>query len=311
MDKMVTRGRLSIHLQKAPQLSKEWGEGQVPRPNGRSELEWLPSEKLITATKSADWRVVIPPHIFAIAVTWQGSWCGAYWWNERLLDYNFQPTTAFFAAARWLRLPVIQTEIMSWFKPLTQANPSAFLDAWLQDKGLPSDVQKLDHELGYDTIIREFISRWRPHSGFCSQAVGLITGKEPLTYEALLNSVDGIRRYSLPLLWWISDRLASAGESALRKAISSLLGIEVDQFDGLASRRLAGLKRNALEYCAFSGVHLEDLTDSILSWLEHPVMTLPEQTNRDMLLILGHEDGQRYLATRVLLRRMHSRGAAR
>jgi len=29
MDKMVTRGRLSVHLQKAPQLSKEWGEGQV------------------------------------------------------------------------------------------------------------------------------------------------------------------------------------------------------------------------------------------------------------------------------------------
>jgi len=25
--KMVTRGRLSVHLQKAPQLSKEWGEG--------------------------------------------------------------------------------------------------------------------------------------------------------------------------------------------------------------------------------------------------------------------------------------------
>jgi hypothetical protein len=30
MDKMVTRGRLSIHLQKAPQLSKEWGEGHSP-----------------------------------------------------------------------------------------------------------------------------------------------------------------------------------------------------------------------------------------------------------------------------------------
>ena len=28
MDKMVKRGRLSIHLQKAPQLSKEWGGGQ-------------------------------------------------------------------------------------------------------------------------------------------------------------------------------------------------------------------------------------------------------------------------------------------
>jgi len=29
MDKMVKRGRLSIHLQKASQLSKEWGEGQI------------------------------------------------------------------------------------------------------------------------------------------------------------------------------------------------------------------------------------------------------------------------------------------
>jgi hypothetical protein len=28
IDKMVTRGRLSIHLQEAPKLSKEWGEGQ-------------------------------------------------------------------------------------------------------------------------------------------------------------------------------------------------------------------------------------------------------------------------------------------
>jgi hypothetical protein len=28
MNKMVTRGRLSIHLQEAPKLSKEWGEGQ-------------------------------------------------------------------------------------------------------------------------------------------------------------------------------------------------------------------------------------------------------------------------------------------
>jgi len=29
IDKMVTRGRLSIHLQEAPQLSKEWGEGHA------------------------------------------------------------------------------------------------------------------------------------------------------------------------------------------------------------------------------------------------------------------------------------------
>jgi len=31
IDKMFTRGRLSIHLQEAPKLSKEWGEGRLDR----------------------------------------------------------------------------------------------------------------------------------------------------------------------------------------------------------------------------------------------------------------------------------------
>jgi hypothetical protein len=31
MDKIITRGRLSIHLQEALKLSKEWGEGQLPQ----------------------------------------------------------------------------------------------------------------------------------------------------------------------------------------------------------------------------------------------------------------------------------------
>ena len=34
MDKMVTRGRLPIHLQEAPKLSNEWGEGQDDRKDG-------------------------------------------------------------------------------------------------------------------------------------------------------------------------------------------------------------------------------------------------------------------------------------
>jgi hypothetical protein len=39
MDKMVTRGRLSIRLQEAPKLSKEWGEGQIPKCGGEMRIE--------------------------------------------------------------------------------------------------------------------------------------------------------------------------------------------------------------------------------------------------------------------------------
>jgi hypothetical protein len=40
MDKMVTRGRLSIHLQEALKLSKEWGEGQRYQREYDRDLRW-------------------------------------------------------------------------------------------------------------------------------------------------------------------------------------------------------------------------------------------------------------------------------
>ena len=41
MDKMVTRGRLGIHLQNASQLSKEWGEGHLTLATASiRETEW-------------------------------------------------------------------------------------------------------------------------------------------------------------------------------------------------------------------------------------------------------------------------------
>ena len=44
MDKMVKRGRLSIHLQKASKLSKEWGEGQMAHIRDFCKLEQQSSE---------------------------------------------------------------------------------------------------------------------------------------------------------------------------------------------------------------------------------------------------------------------------
>ena len=41
-DKMVKRGGLSIHLQKAPKLSKEWGEGQAKHGWRTRTIDFLP-----------------------------------------------------------------------------------------------------------------------------------------------------------------------------------------------------------------------------------------------------------------------------
>jgi cephalosporin hydroxylase len=57
MDKMVKRGRLSIHLQKASQLSKEWGEGQL----GKSEIASMSFKKIFLNLylKALDWIVEV------------------------------------------------------------------------------------------------------------------------------------------------------------------------------------------------------------------------------------------------------------
>jgi hypothetical protein len=46
---MVTRGRLLIHLQKAPQLSKEWGEGQCQALY--AEVAALPTHPNLTSAR--------------------------------------------------------------------------------------------------------------------------------------------------------------------------------------------------------------------------------------------------------------------
>jgi secondary thiamine-phosphate synthase enzyme len=65
MNKMVTRGRLSIHLQEAPKLSKEWGEGQTAQINRRVDMVY--SETISLNTKGFSDIIDITPKISSIA----------------------------------------------------------------------------------------------------------------------------------------------------------------------------------------------------------------------------------------------------
>lgn len=301
-----------LDMKRQPNLAEHKLIAWTPRHNGRSELESLPSSSLLTTHNSRDWKIFFPSNAFSLAVTYKGLWCGASWWPGKLLQYSFLPLTSFFAAARWFRLPILKPEILPWFDSLVQANPAAFLEAWICDRGLPPSVRRQDNEPAFDTVIRQFIGRWRPNSNLCVQAVGLlVAGSEPHNYETLLNSVDKVRRYSLPLLWWISHKLASVSKLYLQTAISSMLRLGDDQSERLLSIRLNELKLNIAEYCIFSLGRVDELTRSIIFWLEHPGEILSAQDYDDMLSVLSSESGQKYLAVKVLLTRISGQGKTR
>ncbi|OGD18063.1 MAG: hypothetical protein A2W03_14415 [Candidatus Aminicenantes bacterium RBG_16_63_16] len=273
----------------------------VPHNDGRSELELLPSGALQTSQKSCDWRVIAPENMLALALTWQGAWSGAFWWLDRLSRCALQPSTSFFAAVRWLRLPVLKPEMSTWLGPLVLAKPFAFLEAWVQYRGLPEQLKRLYDEPAHDTIIRQFIGHWRPRQDtHCRQAIQILFGTELRTREQLLRSVDIVSRFSLPLLWWLASKLASEQGSLLSQAISTLLGLAAERYDRQMTRRLEDFKRTFADYCAFSADKIDELTTSVLRWLDHPATQLPPEQRNDLLLALGCEDARRYLAVTVL-----------
>jgi len=294
--------QIGLDVKREPEPRNHSFIAWLPHGDGRAELAILPPDTLLTRQKSQDWQVDAPENMLAFALTYQGNWKGA-WWSERLVQLKFQPSTSFFAAVRWLRLPVLNPELGAWLEPVVDEKPFAFLEAWLQNKGLPVGVHKPDYEPAFDTVVRQFIGHWRPREDArCFQAVQMVSGAEPRTREALLGSVGIVGRYSLPLLWWVASKLAHEGGPLLREAIASLLGLQGEESERQASGRFAGLQRSTLEHCAFSEAGLDELASTVLRWLEHPAATLPMSFRKNLLVALGSEAGRRYFAVKILQR---------
>ena len=280
--------------------------------NGRTRVATLPPAALQTCESSRVWQVSAPEDMLALALTWRGTWRGAWWRRDRLVQCTFEPTTPFFAAIRWFRMPVLDPELTAWLEPLVLASPFSFLEAWLQNAGLHPDLCSPDHEPAHDTVIRQFIGHWRPQNeAQCHQGVKMITGTEPRARDALLLSVDQVSRYSLPLLWWVAVKIGNEGRALLRQAIVTLLGLEADQPDGMVAGRLDGLRRRASEYCACSEEGTDELTGVVLTWLGRSASALQQQSREGMLLALGSESGRRYFAARVLLHEAERRERTR
>jgi hypothetical protein len=276
----------------------------LPADGGRVRLETLPRDVLPDARERRDWRVPVSDSVLALALTWRGTWLGACWRSDKLLACSFEPSTQFFAAIRWLRLPILHPDLVAWLEPIVQARPPfPFLEAWLENRGLPDGLCRLQHEPAHDTVVRQFVGHWRPQQdAHYNQAVLKLSGVEPRTREGLLKAVDRVSRYSLPLLWWVALRLGREGRGLLRQAVATFLGLDADQPDRTVTDRLDYRRRLTREYCACSEDDIEGLTSAVLAWLAHPTATLPARSRDDLLLALGSESGRRYFAASVLLR---------
>jgi hypothetical protein len=269
--------------------------------DGRVRLESLPQDVLLHIGEEREWRVTVPQGTLALALAWRGVRQGACWDIDRLSRLRFEPNKQMFAAIRWLQLPVLHRDVSAWLGPLVLKEPFAFIEAWYQDKGLPTGME-LGHEPARDTAIRLYLGHWKPlQDAHCSQAVRMLTAVEPQAPETLLSAALRVGRFSLPLLWWAARKLARAGGTTLHQAVRSLLNLTAADPDRLVAHRLDSLQRSTMEYCAFDEARLTKLCDAVLAWLGQPGATLAAQDHDDLLLAQGSESGLRFLAAKTLL----------
>lgn len=280
-----------------------WCQGSAQRP--RAGLVLLPQSVLRSVGDGRRWTVPVADDMLALALAWNGNWLGAAWRLERLLGTRFEASVWFFAALRWLRLPVLHPSMVEWLEPLVLESPFSFLDAWSSGAGLPEGIRMPDHEPARDSVLRQYIGRWRPsQEAHAYRAVQVLSGIEPRDCGALTAALDGTSRCSMPLLWWIAGRLDRIGGGALQRAAAVILQVEQEQLVRHGPRRLDELLRAAGDFCALGSSRVVDRTDRVLGWLDRSQPAIPQEVYDDLLMLLGSESARRYCAARVLMDRM-------
>jgi hypothetical protein len=96
----------------------------------------------------------------AIALTWKGTWLGAWWSCDGIRDYilkRHELSEQEFSLLRWFRVPVLQPQISQAFSQKVVTSPHKFIKTWLYHENLPEQIKSHDNILGLDAVVRHFL----------------------------------------------------------------------------------------------------------------------------------------------------------
>ena len=280
---------------------------------GRAELESLPRKALLDCRKPGIWRIDCPSDILAIAVTWKGAWLGAWWNINGIMKCQFRPSVQIFAAIRWLRLPVLSSDLEQVVRQAAQKAPHKFLAAWVGNEGLPEFVRPLDSEPGHDTVIRHYLGNWLPPSpDHRNEAVRCLTGSiDHRTPELWSTALIRLGEYSLPLLWWSMlkcERIPSRAGQVYDLALARLLGLQEGCSRHLCSARLASDRALLADRAGVSVERIDQLIDIRTVTLKNPASRLRGEDECCLRALLERLVGRRLFTARLIQSRAEELG---
>lgn len=179
-----------------------------PSNDGDPKLRLLQFNSAMPQERDDEWVFEYSGNPWAIAVTYKGLRCGA-WWNPDLIQRStIGPYPQTFAAMRWLKLPVLHPNLEPMCRKLIETHPLRFLIAWTdtQEGLLPGLCNRID-DLHLDTILRHFLwNRFPPGKDHRREAIKRLSGEAmPRDVAGWVKGLQRIWQLSLPLFWSALD----------------------------------------------------------------------------------------------------------
>ncbi len=256
------------------------------------------------------WKINNLENPLSIALTWKGYWIGAWWNIERIHEYvssRKQLSESDFAIIKWLRIPVLNSTIVSALETVISNNPCAFLKSWLRNSGLPQidpAPKPNDHILGADTIVRHFL--WNDISAMhVKEAIRLVTG-DPSPWHQVDRSLDSLQKLAdiSPVLLWKglehclmkkADKIIDILNAFLRAQVGLLSNANLNQLN----YRLSALKKRTLQATALSEEDLERTIEKRIISFTHSKMDLTKIDRENLLILSETMSGRNYLSAKI------------
>ena len=243
----------------------------------------------------------------AIALTWKGSRCGAWWNLESICDYINGRTDLpehDFAIMKWLRVPVLHSSLSTTFAKAVAQAPCRFIKTWLNDGGLPDVLKPHAHILGIDSVVRHFLWNDFP-PGYAKDAIAVIGQWKggPNQIDGWIQLLQQLSNISPVLLWKGMENFLRLNCDAIRDFLCLFARTGVGLPSGADRQqmlfRLQGLEKRTSSATGINQERLEEVAYKRFK-LMHEKQWCPLEEDRVDLLKLGQTiSGRKYLSVQM------------
>lgn len=276
----------------------------------KAKFEKIPSQSIQPSSTNRIWKIKVSNYPMSIALTWKGAWLGAWWNIKSICDYvteRIQLSESDFAIIKWLRVPVLNSELAAVLENQISNNPGPFIKAWLRDTGLPQIDQKIkphDNILGVDTIIRHFLWNDIPtiHE---KEVMDLITNGIDSWHQLdrCLGNLQKLADYSPILLWKGLEHCLKRKQNIIETLLHTFVRVQV----GLPSNatftqlnyRLDTLKERTVQASSLREDGLEIIIKKRIFSLRHGRKDLSNHDCENLLILSETISSRKYLSAQI------------